>query len=142
MTYDWAIRTLIYSGTSFLLSLVIYWLWPWFVRLVAAVFLKGLGDVVLTDLTNRCQGLLQKGHEHVLSGPQRTIIGHLVEPYLEKLAGWFLDKLKEHPHEHLSERYADACIVQLRRYRWTTALAVTQAIMALMVIGYILRGVL
>lgn len=140
--HEWAIRTLAYSVTSFLLSLIIYWLWPWLVRLVAVPFLKGLGDVVLADVKSRCQGLLQKSHEQALAGPQSTIIGHLVEPYLEKLAGWFLDKINEHHHEHLSEHYADACIVRLHRYRWTTALAVTQAIMVLMVIGYILRGVL
>jgi hypothetical protein len=140
--HEWAIRTLAYSGISFLLSMAIYWLWPWLVRHIAASFLKGLGDVVLADIKTRSQGLLRKGREQALAGPQKTIIGHLVEPYLERLAGWFLDKINEHPHEHLSERYAEACIVRLRRYRWTTALAVTQVIMALLVIGYILRGVL
>ncbi len=140
--HDWAIRTLAYSVTSFLLSLAIYWLLPSLARIVAALSIRGLGDVVLTDIKSQSRGLLQKGREHALSGPQNTIVGHIVEPYLERFTAWFLDKLGEHHHEHLSDRCADACVVWLKRYRWTTALAVTQVIMALMVIGYISRGVL
>ena len=140
--HDWAIRTLAYSITSTLLSLGIYWLLPSLVRLIAVLFIRGLGDVVLTDLKNQSPRLLQSGREYTLAGPQRTIVGHLVEPYLERFSNWFLDKLGEQHHERLSEHCADACVVWAKRYRWTTALAVTQAIMALMVIGYILRGVL
>lgn len=138
----WTTYTLIYSAAYGLISLTIFLLLPSLIRVLATRVMRGLGEVVVVDLKERSRGLLQQGREQAMLGPETPIVGHLVEPYLERFTTWTLEKMNRYQQEHLGERYADACVGRLCRYRWIITLAVAQAVMTLLAIGYIARGVL
>ena len=138
---SWAIYTLVYSAAYTAISLVIYLVLPWLTRMLAAKLLDGMGEMVSTDIKKRSQEIFQKGREYTMSSPQSSIVGHLVEPYLERLASWMLEKMNQYQGEKLSRRYADICVDRLRRYRLTVTLAIAQVVMILLAIGHLLRGV-
>ena len=138
---SWAIYTLIYSATYVVLSLAIYLLLPWLTRMLATKLLDGMGEMVCADIKKRSQDLFRKGREYTMSSPQSSIVGHLVEPHLERLAAWMLDKMNQYQSEKTSHRYADICVDRLRRYRLTITLTIAQVVMILLAIGYLLRGV-
>lgn len=137
----WAVYTLIYTAAYCAIALPTYLVLPWVTRLLAAKLLDGMGETVCADLKKQGREFFVKGREYAMSGPQSTIVGHLVEPYLERLADWMLEKLNQYQGEKLGRRYADICVDRLRRYRLTVSLAVAQAVMTLLSIGYLLRGV-
>ncbi len=137
----WAVYTLIYTAAYCAITLLTYLALPWVTRLLAAKLLDGMGETVCADLKKQGRELLGKGREYAMSGPQSTIVGHLVEPYLERLADWMLGKLNQYQGEKLGHRYADVCVDRLRRYRMAVSLAVAQAVMTLLSIGYLFRGV-
>ena len=93
---SWAIYTLIYSAAYAAISLVIYLALPWLTRMVAAKPLDGMGEMVCDDLKKRSQELFRKGREYTMSSPQSSIVGHLVEPYLQQLASWMLEKMNQY----------------------------------------------
>ncbi len=141
LSNSWAVYTLIYTAAYCAVALLTYLVLPWATRLLAAKLLDGVGETVCEDLKRRGRELFGKGREYAMSGPQSSIVGHLVEPYLERLADWMLEKMNQYQGEKLGRRYADACVEGLRRYRLTVSLAVAQAVMTLLAIGYLLRGV-
>ena len=138
---SWAIYTLVYSGAYAAISLAIYLALPWLARLLVARLLSGMGETVCADFKKRSREMFTKGREYAMSGPQSSVVGHLVEPYLERLTSWGLEKVAQHPGEDLNRRYTDACVDGLRRYRLTITLAAAQVVMTLLAIGYLLRGV-
>ncbi len=137
----WAIYTLIYSAAYAAISLAVYLALPWLTRMLAAKLLDGMGEMVCEDLKKRSQELFRKGREYTMSSPQSSIVGHLVEPYLQRLTSWMLEKMNQYQGENTSRRYADICVDRLRRYRLTVTLAVAQVVMILLAIGHLLRGV-
>ena len=138
---SWAIYTLVYSAAYTAISLAIYLVLPWFTRMLAVKLLDGMGEMVSTDIKKRSQELFQKGREYTMSSPQSSIVGHLVEPYMERLTTWTLDKMNQHQGEKLSRRYADICVDRLQRYRLTATLTIAQVVMILLAIGHLLRRV-
>jgi hypothetical protein len=138
---SWAVYTLIYAAGYCFISLTIYLILPWATRMLAAKLLDGMGEVVTADLKNRSRELLHKGREYAMSSPQSSIVGHLVEPYLERLSDWMLEKMNQYQGEKLGRRCADMSVERLRRCRLTVSLAIAQATMTLLAIGYLIRGV-
>lgn len=138
----WLVHLAAYLGAYAAIVATTYALTPLIGRRLIAL-------VVLHAYQGFCSDTRQKMAEHLASGRkklippgQAAIVGHLVEPYVEKLGQWMAEKINEHGHDRVVGACTEACVRQLLRWRVTIALAAAQVATGLVAIGFIARGLL
>ena len=131
----------VYFACSGILLAVVYALLPLVARRLLAQVVTSTRLAFEDELARRRGALLERGQEYVLSGPQGMIIGHLVEPHLRKFAGWISERLGAVSTEELQQQSLSVCRMLLENRRLWLAVAISQAVMVLVALGYLLRGI-
>lgn len=92
------------------------------------------------DTQTKMKEHMQAGQKMLIPTGQAMVIGHLIEPYLEKLGNWMMTKINEHGHERVVNACTKMCLNYVLRWRLVIALSCAQMFTGLLALGYLLKG--
>lgn len=104
-------------------------------RLVAQAYIA-----FCDDTQAKMKEHMQTGQKMLIPTGQAMVIGHLIEPYLEKLGNWMMTKINEHGHERVVNVCTNMCLNYVLRWRLVIALSSAQMFTGLLALGYLLKG--
>src|SRR5262245_34070646 len=128
MTSEIARLLEIYAVGSVTVAVVAFLLLPGAVRWMLGRTIAATSESLEQEAKRRQAALLQRGREAVLTGPQGAVIGHLIEPYLERFADWISQTLRSSVESGAYQPFVDACLKQVVAKRLFIAVTISQAI--------------
>jgi len=140
--HGWLAQIVVYLAIYSTILLTVYAFLPAIARrLVAAIVLYAYQGFC-ADTREKMTEHLRSGQKMLIPAGQAAIVGHLIEPYLEKFGHWMMAKIDEHGHDRMVQACTEVCLKQLLRWRLTIALATAQLVGGIMAIGSLLHGVI
>ena len=140
--HGWLPHIAVYLAVYSTILLTVYVLAPvvarrWVAAIVLQAYQKFRDDAreIMTEH-------LRSGKKMLIPAGQASIVGHMIEPYLEKFGHWMMTKIDEHGHDRVVHACTEVCLKQLLRWRLTIALATAQLVGGIMAIGSLLHGVI
>jgi len=136
----WLPKLLAYLSVYGAVMLATYVLIPFAGRRWIASIVLHSYERFCSDTRDKMKDHLHRGRKMLIPAGQAAIVGHLIEPYLEKLGDWMMNKANEHGHDRVVEACTDVCVKQLLRWRLTIAVATAQIVTGLIAIGFLMKG--
>ena len=137
-----AVRILVCFGVYALMSISAYLLIPLVARQIIRWVLAPAYERFLEHTQQNIQSSFQQHRDSILPGSSARIIGHLVDPYLERLGSWTVKTADRLSHERVVGSATDLCLKRVLRWRLILALATGEMVLVLMALGYLARGVI
>jgi len=136
----WWQLTAVYLIGLALVVLASYAALPWVARRAVGVIVGRTCTGIADDIQSKRQVLLERGQQVVLAGPSAAIVGHLVQPYLERLTVWFAERFGQQAYDDVRQDCIEACLVPIQQRRFLISLAVGHVVMVPLIVGFLLRG--